>query len=116
MRRNCSLCAFLMAAAILVSHLFISGVPEPEGPLRPLPEDYAMRGLLWAEKYYPSGWFSNDNIEDDKKGLEAAHMGEERKVRVLDLGCRIARENKWLRYDSKTRQFSVSPEFDIKLD
>jgi len=88
--------------------------PHPEGPPRPLPEDYAMRGLLWAEKYYPSGWFSNDNIEDDEKGLEAAFMGEERKIRVLYLGCRIARENKWLRYDSKTRQFSVSPEFDIK--
>lgn len=78
--------------------------PHPEGPPR-LPEDYAMRGLLWAENYYPSGWFSNDNIEDDEKG-------EERKIRVLYLGCRIARENKWLRYDRKTHQFSVSPEFD----
>ncbi|KAK0627189.1 hypothetical protein B0T14DRAFT_130406 [Immersiella caudata] len=89
--------------------------PHPEGPPRPLPEDYAMRGLLWAEKYYPSGWFSNENIEDDEKGLEAASMGEERKIRVLYLGCRIAREGKWLRYDSKTHQFSVNPEFDIKL-
>jgi len=90
--------------------------PEKDDPPRPLPEDYAMRGLLWADKYYPSGWFTNDKIEDDEKGLEAASMGEERKIRVLYLGCRIARDNKWLRYDNKAHQFSVSPEFDIEIE
>jgi len=90
--------------------------PEKDDSPRPLPEDYAMRGLLWADKYYPSGWFSNDKIEDDEKGLEAASMGEERKIRVLYLGCRIAQDSQWLRYDSKTHQFSVSPQFDIELE
>jgi hypothetical protein len=90
--------------------------PEKEESPRPLPEDYAMRGLVWVANYYPKTWFDNDKIEDDEKGLEAASMGEERKIRVLYLGCRIARENKWLRYDSKTHQFSVSPEFDIELE
>jgi hypothetical protein len=90
--------------------------PEKEESPRPLPEDYAMRGLVWVTNYYPKTWFDNDKIEDDEKGLEAASMGEERKIRVLYLGCRIARENKWLRYDSKTHQFSVSPQFDIELE
>ena len=90
--------------------------PEKDDAPRPLPEDYAMRGLLWAEKYYPAEWFTNDKIEDDEKGLEAASMGEERMVRVLYLGYRIARENKWLRYDEKEHQFSVSPEFDMEVD
>lgn len=89
---------------------------ERDEPPRPLPEDYAMRGLLWVDKYYPSGWFSNEKIEDDEKGLEVASMGEERKIRVLYLGCRIARENNWLRYSNETHQFSVSPEFDMELD
>lgn len=90
--------------------------PEKDDSPRPLPEDYAMRGLLWADKYYPNGWFSNEKIEDDEKGLEAASMGEERKIRVLYLGCRVARDSQWLRYDSKTHQFSVSPQFDIELE
>jgi hypothetical protein len=90
--------------------------PEKEESPRPLPEDYAMRGLVWVANYYPKTWFDNDKIEDDEKGLEAASMGEERKIRVLYLGCRIARENKWLRYDSQTHKFSVGPEFDIELE
>jgi hypothetical protein len=49
--------------------------PEKDESPRPLPEDYAMRGLLWADKYYPSGWFSNGKIEDDEKGLEAKNRG-----------------------------------------
>jgi len=91
-------------------------LPEKDDSPRPLPEDYAMWGLVWVANYYPKRWFDNEKIEDDEKGREAPSMGEERKIRVLYLGCRIARENKWLRYDSKTHQFSVSPEFDIELE
>ncbi|KAK3335454.1 hypothetical protein B0T19DRAFT_9206 [Cercophora scortea] len=84
---------------------------------RPLPEDYAMRGLLWVDKYFPSDWFSNDKIDDDEKYFEVASMSEERKERVLYLGCRIAaRDGTWLRYDSDSHQFSVSPQYDIELD
>ncbi|KAK0632258.1 hypothetical protein B0T14DRAFT_559970 [Immersiella caudata] len=90
--------------------------PEKDDSPRPLPEDYAMRGLVWIANYYPKTWFDNDKIEDDEKGLEAASMGEERKVRVLYLGCRIARNKKWLRYDSNTHQFSVAPQFNIELE
>jgi hypothetical protein len=53
---------------------------------------------------------------DDEKDLEAAPMGEERKIRVLYLGYRIARDKTWLLYDSETHQFGVSPQFDIELD
>jgi len=87
-----------------------------EGPPRPLPEDYAMRGLLWVDQYLPSEWFSNDKIEDDEKGLEAASMGEERKTRVLYLGYRIAQENKWLTYNKEAKRFGVVPEYDIEMD
>ncbi|KAK3312484.1 hypothetical protein B0H66DRAFT_525552 [Apodospora peruviana] len=83
---------------------------------RPLPEDYAMRGLLWVDMYFPSDWFSNDKIDDDEKYFEAASMSEERKERVLYLGCRIAARGKWLRYDSESHQFSVSAQYDIEME
>ncbi|KAM7217358.1 EST/SMG-like protein 1 [Rhypophila decipiens] len=85
---------------------------------RHLPEDYAMRGLLWVDKYFPDGWFSNDKIDDDEKYFEVASMSEERRERVLYLGCRIAArgDGKWLRYDSKSHQFSVNPIYDVELE
>ncbi|KAK0627061.1 hypothetical protein B0T14DRAFT_407543, partial [Immersiella caudata] len=85
--------------------------PKDDSPW-PLPEDYSMRGLVWVANYYPKTWFDNEKIDDDEKGLEATSMGKERKVRVLYLGCRIARRNRWLRYDYKKHQFSVNPQFE----
>jgi len=82
---------------------------------RPLPEDYALRGLPWAEKYFPSDWFSNDKIEDEEKGLEAASMGQERKIRILALGYQIAQDNKYLMYDKETRHFIV-PESGVEIE
>jgi hypothetical protein len=88
---------------------------KDEAP-RPLPEDYALRGLPWAEKYFPSDWFSNDKIEDEEKGLEAASMGQERKVRILALGYQIAQGGTYLRYDKDTHRFGAAPEFDVEMD
>ncbi|RYP27196.1 hypothetical protein DL767_007789 [Monosporascus sp. MG133] len=75
-----------------------------------------MRGLLWADRYYPSDRFTNDETEDDEKGLEVASMGEGRKTRVLYLGCRIARDNQWLRYNRETHHFSANPQFDADVE
>ncbi|KAK3987453.1 EST/SMG-like protein 1 [Cladorrhinum sp. PSN332] len=91
-------------------------IPQSESPPRPLPEDFAMRGLLWADRVYPSDWFVNDKIDDDEKYFEAASMAEERKDRVLWLGCRLAAlDGQFLRYNSQTHQFSVAPQYDIDL-
>ncbi|KAK8036846.1 hypothetical protein PG994_015343 [Apiospora phragmitis] len=85
---------------------------------RPLPEDFALRGLLWTEKYFPSGWFSNDKIDDDEKYFEVASMTDERKERILWLAVRIARQGKgkWLIYDAKFHQFSVPSRFEQEVD
>ncbi|KAK4192456.1 EST/SMG-like protein 1 [Podospora australis] len=93
-------------------------LPQSESVQRPLPEDYAMRGLLWAEKVFPSEWFANDKIDDDEKYFEMASMAEERKERILWLGCRIAAAAgaKWLRYDSQAHKFTTAPKYDIELD
>jgi hypothetical protein len=94
-------------------------LPERREGHRPLPEDYAMRGLLWTDRYFPDGFFTYDLQDDDEKYMEAASFYEERRERVLYLGCRIAAARqgaKWLRYDAKARQFSVAPEFDVDLE
>ncbi|KAK7967611.1 uncharacterized protein PG986_001888 [Apiospora aurea] len=91
--------------------------PRPDNTApRPLPEDFALRGLLWADKYFPSDWFSNDKIDDDEKYLEVASMTYERKERILWLGVSIARHGKWLLYDEELHQFSVPFRFDQEID
>ncbi|KAM5528100.1 telomerase-binding protein EST1A protein [Fusarium oxysporum f. sp. phaseoli] len=42
-------------------------LPEKHELPHPLPEDFAMRGLLYAEDYFPNDWFNNDKIEEDEK-------------------------------------------------
>jgi hypothetical protein len=84
---------------------------------RPLPEDYAMRGLLWTEKYYPDNHFSGEEKDDDEKYMELPSMVEKRKQRVLYLGCRIAvRSVKWFRYDQSTHKFAAVPQLEVELD
>ncbi|KAI5860682.1 hypothetical protein GGS23DRAFT_599200 [Durotheca rogersii] len=82
---------------------------------RPLPEDFAMKGLVWVDKYFPADWFSNDKIDDDEKYFEVASMTDDRKERVLWLGCRIAKFGSWLTYDENSHQFGVVPQYDMEI-
>jgi hypothetical protein len=81
--------------------------PSIKDHVRPFTEDYAMRGLLWADGYYPESWF--DNINEEEKHLEVASMVNERKERILWLACRIASAESWIYYDREAHQFSTSP-------
>ena len=83
---------------------------------RPLPEDFAMRGMPWADKYLPAEWFSNLKIDDDEKFFEVPSMIAERKERLLWLGHKNALRGKTLTYDSATHQFGVTPEYDIEIE
>lgn len=76
--------------------------------VRPFPEDFAMRGLLWADGYYPEKWFANDKIDDAEKYLEVASMTDDRKERILWLACRLSSLGDWIKYDSDSRKFSTS--------
>ncbi|KAK0704080.1 hypothetical protein B0T26DRAFT_681686 [Lasiosphaeria miniovina] len=69
---------------------------------KPLPEDYAMRGLIWAGPYFPDEWFSSHDIDDDEKYFELPSMSEDRKnvLYILVVGL---------------RPFSASPQDDIDL-
>ncbi|KAJ5011815.1 EST/SMG-like protein 1 [Colletotrichum sp. SAR 10_99] len=90
--------------------------PPRKSP-RPLPDDFAQRGLIWAENYYPDDWFTAA-IDYDEKCFEVASMMEERQDRCLWLGHRIATSasGRWLTYDKHTRQFSVAAQYNVDID
>ncbi|KAK4041987.1 hypothetical protein C8A01DRAFT_14340 [Parachaetomium inaequale] len=86
---------------------------------RPLPDDFAMRGFPWVEKYFPDKWFDTDEkIDDDEKYFELQSMSEERRERVVWLGCRIAEREggRWLRFDKEAKRFGVNPAYEVELD
>ena len=66
--------------------------PSPEkDDARPLPEDFALRGLLWAEDYFPVEWFNNEKIDEDEKHHERASMTAQRKERIPWLAIQTAK-------------------------
>ncbi len=83
---------------------------------RPLPEDFAMRGLLWTDKYLPDEYFKYERFDEEDKYFEVASMVEQRRERLLYLGCRIAQVGggRYLRYEN--RAFLAGPEYDIELE
>ena len=64
---------------------FLSQQKEP-----PLPEDYAMRGLVWASKYLPSGWFDEDTRDQDERVIEGQWVKRERARRCAWLEKSLA--------------------------
>ncbi|TEA15028.1 Telomerase-binding protein EST1A [Colletotrichum sidae] len=90
--------------------------PQPDkGTARPLPEDFAQRGLLWADRYYPDDFFTSCKIDDEEKYLEVPSMEQERAERCLWLGCRLAAAGQSLTYSKESRQFGVVSEFEIEI-
>ncbi|KAK0652619.1 hypothetical protein B0T16DRAFT_406522 [Cercophora newfieldiana] len=65
---------------------------QPDDPPRPLPEEFAMRGLRWTQNLYPTDWFSGEHINEESEAFDVENFSQERRARVLWLGQRIARE------------------------
>ncbi|RFU79836.1 telomerase-binding est1a [Trichoderma arundinaceum] len=86
---------------------------EKQDHYRPLPEDYAMRGLIYTEEYFPLKWFSGEAVEEDEKYFEQASMVDARKERILWIGRRIASLGKWLMWDGESAKFTVADEYDV---
>ncbi|PTB40374.1 hypothetical protein M441DRAFT_90630 [Trichoderma asperellum CBS 433.97] len=86
---------------------------ENQDHYRPLPEDYAMRGLIYTEEYFPVKWFAGEAVEEDEKYFEQALMVDSRKERILWIGKQISSLNKWLVWDEESAKFTVPEEFDI---
>lgn len=89
--------------------------PKNQAP-RPLPEDHAMRGLVYTEDYFPTDWFSNKKIDEDEKYFELASMTDERRRRIIWLGKKIAKSGRWLVWNEERSEFSAAKAYDIDLD
>ncbi|KAF2965594.1 hypothetical protein GQX73_g7981 [Xylaria multiplex] len=89
---------------------------ESNNPPRPVPEDFALKGLVFVDQYYPSDWFSNDKIDDDEKYFEMASMTGVRKERILCLGYKIAQSGKGLTYDEGANRFGVFPQYERDIE
>ena len=64
---------------------------QPErGDIGPLPEDYLLRGQVWAQNYFPSDWFQDDEIDAEERSIEHASTVRRRAERVLSLMYRLA--------------------------
>jgi hypothetical protein len=55
----------------------------------PLPEDYLVRGLIWAHNYFPKKWFEREHDEEERY-LELASTVKGRMERVLRLGHKLS--------------------------
>ncbi len=82
--------------------------PPFNEPLRPLPEDYAMRGLELSKNYFPDDWFSNKKLEDDEKMFEPPSLGDERRQRLLWLGRRICSLGNWIEWNKDSGRFTAN--------
>ena len=65
--------------------------PESEeGPGRPLPEDFVMRGQLYTQWHFPEAWFADAIVDDDERSLDLPSMIEPRENRLYWNGRCIA--------------------------
>ncbi|ELQ33997.1 hypothetical protein OOU_Y34scaffold00831g5, partial [Pyricularia oryzae Y34] len=79
---------------------------------KPLPEDWAMRGLVWAETAFPERQFKDANVLDEnERAFETPSMLEERRQRCLWLGYQVAQLKRWITYDSETKRFRPAAQY-----
>ena len=106
----------LLAECQSYSRIESDSFPQQRKGERPLPEDWAMRGLLWTESSLPSSLFTSEEADDSERYFEAPSMIEQRKERVLFFACRIAAQGgDFLLYDSTSHRFSVPAQFDFEI-
>ncbi|TKA63741.1 hypothetical protein B0A55_12263 [Friedmanniomyces simplex] len=80
---------------------------EKAGEGKPLPEDFSIRGLVWAYFSFRPGWFDSDEDEDWLRNVEMASTHTARADRALYYGVRLAFGTPYLSYDSTSCTFST---------
>ncbi|KAI3534620.1 hypothetical protein CABS02_13201 [Colletotrichum abscissum] len=112
----CSYLNMMMESCSSVQKMESDDLPHSVSQaVQPLPEDFALRGLLWAEKYYPDEWFSRIGADTDETDPPTGWMLQERADRCLWLGCRIAKSGVWLQYDKTVGRFRADSMFESEL-
>ena len=82
---------------------------------RPLPDDYALRGLIYAEEYLPKSMFPGE-LDEDEKYIELSSMADDRVKRILWIGCKIARSRTWLIWDAMESRFDATTKYDVPIE
>ncbi|CAK7241132.1 MAG: hypothetical protein STHCBS139747_002590 [Sporothrix thermara] len=86
--------------------------PVRSDEVKPLPDDWFLRGLLWTDNYFPQGWFANmESFNEDERMMETPSTRLVRKERLLWVACRLASYKTWITYNSMTHQFKVTDAF-----
>lgn len=103
-------------SGVVESHVECSGFPQTiSGTGQQLPEDFVMRGLIWAQFYHPTGFFNEDHlVDEDDRTLELPSHAAPRTERCLWLGHQLATLERWLVYKSSTKEFIVT-DFAVAL-
>ncbi|KAJ6258181.1 hypothetical protein Dda_7100 [Drechslerella dactyloides] len=90
--------------------------PVAQKGFRPLPEEFMMRGLEIARRYFPYRYFSRIQVDDDDERLiELPSMNLVREEKMLWLLVKFANYGPWLKYDPNRFSFSVSAELQAVL-
>ena len=87
------LCSFLNNLArpeTLTAKVLVNTFPQPETGGTPLPEDFAIRGQVYSQWYFPDGWFKAAVVDDEERTQDPPSMVAPRIERILWLGMRIA--------------------------
>ncbi|KAF1344535.1 hypothetical protein BDV97DRAFT_56102 [Delphinella strobiligena] len=74
----------------------------------PLPEDYSLRGEVWAHGYFTEHWFK-DPPDEESRYLEQASTDENRVQRVIWLGVCVAKLVGSIDFDVKRMCFMTAP-------
>ena len=77
---------------------------------RQLPEDFPIRGLVWAQFYYPTDFFTTNVVDEDERTLELPSHAAPRAERCLWLGARIASVSL-----ATKRRFEAAPNVHMQL-
>ncbi|KAB8236043.1 uncharacterized protein BDW43DRAFT_18599 [Aspergillus alliaceus] len=74
-----------------------------------IPEDFLIRGQIWSQNYYPRSFFEKCPTDEDGRNVERESLSISRIYRCLWLGVRLAKFNRWIVYDSVSREFTATP-------
>jgi len=78
-------------SGVIDSRIESEGFPQVlSGTGRQLPEDFPMRGLIWAQHYYPTDFFTTQVVDEDERTLELPSHAAPRAERCLWLGIRLS--------------------------
>ncbi|XPT03184.1 hypothetical protein M3J09_012285 [Ascochyta lentis] len=105
-KTECQKTTSLDVNALLSQPVFPGKNETKERDDLPLPEDYLVRGLIWAQEYLPADWLGRERDEEERY-LELASTAKSRVERVLRLGYRLSTIGPWLSYDQDTHTFAA---------